>query len=261
MTSDSTSLAAVAALSDDLRRSMYEFIRRAGRAVTRDEAAQSVGISRKLAAFHLDKLVDAGLLATRYEQPGGLRRVGRAPKVYEPSDLDVQVSIPQREPVLLADILLDAVLAETPGESAGQAARRLARERGHDLGHTERGGLRGARLGPERALTCAQQVLERHGFEPSRDTPTLVRLRNCPFHPLAAKAPELVCGINHAFLAGFLDGLDAPAVQATLIPRPGHCCVELGVPQGTDSASGGAEADAPACAKDGDGPPPAPPGS
>ncbi|MFI7424762.1 helix-turn-helix transcriptional regulator [Nonomuraea sp. NPDC049684] len=265
MTSDSTSLAAVAALSDDLRRSMYEFIRRAGRPVTRDEAAQSVGISRKLAAFHLDKLVDAGLLATRYEQPGGLRRVGRAPKVYEPSDLDVQVSIPQREPVLLADILLDAVLAETPGESAGQAARRLARERGHDLGHTERGGLRGARLGPERALTCAQQVLERHGFEPSRDTPTLVRLRNCPFHPLAAKAPELVCGINHAFLAGFLDGLDAPAVQATLIPRPGHCCVELGVRQSPGSATGGAvggaEADAPACAKDGDGPPPAPPAS
>ncbi|MFI7112904.1 helix-turn-helix transcriptional regulator [Nonomuraea sp. NPDC050227] len=211
-------------------------LNRAGRAVTRDEAAQSVGISRKLAAFHLDKLVDAGLLATRYEQPGGLRRVGRAPKVYEPSDLDVQVSIPPREPVLLADILLDAVLAETPGESAG---------------------LRGARLGPERALTCAQQVLERHGFEPSRDTPTLVRLRNCPFHPLAAKAPELVCGINHAFLAGFLDGLGAPAVQATLIPRPGHCCVELGVPQDP----GGAAADAPACAKDGDGPSPAPPGS
>ncbi|MEV3979769.1 hypothetical protein [Nonomuraea sp. NPDC049758] len=52
------------------------------------------------------------------------------------------------------------------------------------------GGLRGARLGPERALTCAQQVLERHGSEPSRDTPTLVRLRNCPFHPLAAKAPS-----------------------------------------------------------------------
>ena len=52
---------AVAALSDDTRRGMYVFIRAARQPVTRDEAAASVGISRKLAAFHLDKLVDAGL--------------------------------------------------------------------------------------------------------------------------------------------------------------------------------------------------------
>jgi predicted ArsR family transcriptional regulator len=216
-------------LSDDLRRHMYEFIRRAGRAVTRDEAARSVGISRKLAAFHLDKLVDAGLLATRYEHPGGLRRVGRTPKVYEPSTLDIQISIPHREPVLLAGILIDAVLTETPGETAEQAAHRLAHERGRDLGRTERTTLRGGRLGAERALTCAQSVLERHGFEPTRPTPTQIRLRNCPFHPLAAKAPDLVCGINHAFLTGFLDGLEAPTVHATLAPHPGHCCIELGV--------------------------------
>jgi predicted ArsR family transcriptional regulator len=235
VTSDAASLAAVAALSDDLRRSLYEFIRRAGRAVTRDEAAQSVGISRKLAAFHLDKLVDAGLLSARYAQPGGLRRVGRAPKVYEPSSLDIQVSIPQREHAYLADILVDAVLAESPTETAEQAAHRIATEHGRRLGQAERSALRGGRLGPERALTCAQQALERHGFEPSRDTPTLVRLRNCPFHPLAAKAPDLVCGINHAFLRGFLTGLDAPAVHATLKPTPGHCCVELGVPDHPDS--------------------------
>ncbi|WP_219825884.1 helix-turn-helix transcriptional regulator [Nonomuraea typhae] len=246
MTSDSTSLAALAALDDDLRRTMYAFIRRTARAVTRDEAAETVGISRKLAAFHLDKLVDAGLLTTRYEHPGGLRRVGRTPKVYEPSTLDVQVSIPPREPVLLAEILIDAVLTETPAEPAGQAAHRLAHERGHHLGHTERAHLRGARLGPERALTCAQHVLERHGYEPTRDTPTHILLRNCPFHPLAAKAPDLVCGINHAFLTGFLTGLDAPAVQATLTPRSGHCCVELGVPETPATPT----TDQPACEKD-----------
>ncbi|WP_205648232.1 helix-turn-helix transcriptional regulator [Actinomadura rubteroloni] len=229
MISDPSRFAAIAVLGDDLRRGMYAFIRRAGRAVTRDEAARSAGISRKLAAFHLDKLVDAGLLATRYEHPGGLRRVGRAPKVYEPSSLAVQVSIPPREPVLLAGILIDAVRAEAPGETADQAARRLARDRGRRLGEDERAALRGGRLGAERALTCAEQVLERHGFEPARDAPTLVRLRNCPFHPLAAEAPDLVCGINHAFLSGFLDGLDAPTVHAALKPEPGHCCVELGV--------------------------------
>jgi predicted ArsR family transcriptional regulator len=46
-----------------------------------------------------------------------------------------------------------------------------------------------------------------------------VRLRNCPFHPLAARAPEVMCQINHAYLAGLVDGLDAPAVEAVLDPE------------------------------------------
>ena len=228
MTTDEPTRAALAVLSDDLRRRMFDFIRRSDGPVTRDEAAASVGISRKLAAFHLDKLVDVGLLAAGYAQPGGLRRVGRAPKVYEPTGLDVRISIPPREHGLLADILLDALRDQAPGEGGHEAAVRVAGERGRRLGEEERRETRPGRLGTERGLTCAGRMLERHGFEPARVTPALVRLRNCPFHPLAAKDPELVCSINHAFLAGFLDGLGATTVTATLVPRPGDCCVELG---------------------------------
>src|SRR5260370_27193815 len=94
---------AVAALEDELRRGMYAFIRGERRPVTRDEAAASVGISRKLAAFHLDKLVESGVLRARFEPVGGVRKVGRTPKVYQPSELDIQVSIPQRQHDLLAD--------------------------------------------------------------------------------------------------------------------------------------------------------------
>ncbi len=234
VTSDASTIAAVAVLDDDLRRRMYAFIRRSDRPVTRDEAAASVGISRKLAAFHLDKLVDAGLLAAGYANLSGVRRVGRAPKVYEPSGVDVRVSIPCREHDVLAGILIDAVLSETGGEGARQAALRVAADEGRRLGRDERDQARPGRLGAERALTLAGEILERHGFEPSRETPTLLRLRNCPFHPLAAKAPDLVCGINHALLSGLLDGLNAETVHATLVPRPGACCVELG----TETAPG-----------------------
>jgi predicted ArsR family transcriptional regulator len=218
---------AVAALEDDLRRGMYAFIRRERRPVTRDEAAASVGISRKLAAFHLDKLVAAGLLRARDQAAGGIRKAGRAPKVYQPSDVDIRISIPQRQHDILADILVGAVLTEGRAESGRDAAMRVARERGHDIGAAEREHARPGRLGAERALTLATGVLERNGFEPTRAAPTCVRLLNCPFRPLAAKAPELVCGINHAFLAGLLAGLDASAVQAVLAPRTGECCVEL----------------------------------
>jgi predicted ArsR family transcriptional regulator len=214
---------AVAALDDTLRSGMYAFIRRERRPVTRDEAAAAVGISRKLAAFHLDKLVDAGLLRARCESVGE-RRVGRTPKVYEPTDTDVRVTIPQREPDLLAEILLDAILT---GEPAEAAATQVATSRGEDLGAAERDRVRPGRLGAERALTLAEDVLARYGFEPTRTAATCVRLRNCPFHPLAARAPGLVCGINHAFLTGFLTGLRAPSVRAVLAPSPGECCVEL----------------------------------
>lgn len=221
------SMAAVAVLADGLRRGMFEFIRRARRPIGRDEAAAAVGISRKLAAFHLDKLVDAGLLCARFEPVGGIRKVGRTPKVYEPTDAHIGVSIPPRRPDLLADILLDAVLTEGERETAIESAMRTARERGQRLGAEERLRSRPGRLGAERALTRTEQVLTRYGFEPDRESPTCVRLRNCPFHPLTAKSPELVCGLNNAFLQGFLAGLQAPSVEAALDPRPGECCVAL----------------------------------
>ncbi|WBO67882.1 helix-turn-helix transcriptional regulator [Streptomyces camelliae] len=218
----------VSVLSEDSRRRMFTFIRRARRAVTRDEAAASVGISRKLAAFHLDKLVDAGLLRARYETPGGIRKVGRQPKVYEPTDAQITVSIPDRRHELLADLLLDAVLTEGADENASQAAMRTAEQRGRQLGEAAREETRPGRLGPERGLTACEHLLDEYGYEPVRDTPTQLRLRNCPFHPLAAKAPALVCGMNHAFLSGYLDGLKVNGLQVVLAPEPGECCVRLG---------------------------------
>ncbi len=226
MTTDAA-IRVIAALDDELRRGMYVFIRRARRPVTRDEAAAAVGISRKLAAFHLDKLVDAGALRAHYEPVAGIRRVGRTPKVYEPTGTDIRISIPQRRHDVLADILLDAVLTEGADENACEAALRAARRRGEQAGVTERQRTRPGRLGAERALTMVSGLLEQSGFEPAREAPARVRLRNCPFHPLAAKAPEVVCQMNHAFLAGLIDGLEAPAVEAVLDPRAGECCVEL----------------------------------
>ena len=61
----------------------------------------------------------------------------------------------------------------------------------------------------------------------ARSAPTHLRLRNCPFQPVAADAPELVCHMNHRFLTGFLAGLGTESVAAELVPRDGECCVEL----------------------------------
>ncbi|MGV9678734.1 helix-turn-helix transcriptional regulator [Nocardia sp. NPDC003482] len=220
MTSDAA-IGAVAALDDELRRRMYRFIREAGRPVTRDEAAEYVGISRKLAAFHLDKMVDVGLLRAHYEHVGGIRRVGRTPKVYRPVDADVRVSIPERRPEVLADILVDAVLDQRDGESGRAAAVRAAAERGAATGRELRPGTGTG----ERALL--RNALAERGFEPADTAPGGIRLRNCPFHPLAARAPDLVCALNHSYLTGLLAGLGADSTRAVLAPAPGECCVEI----------------------------------
>lgn len=217
----------IAVLTDAQRRRVYGFVRRARRPVTREEVAADSGVSVKLAAFHLDKLVEAGLLRTGYEAPAGIRKVGRRPKVYEPTDADLHVSIPERRPDVIAEILIDAVLTEQAQEGARAAAMRTARERGHGIGSAERARTRPGRLGPERSVNAVEPVLERYGYEPDRPAPTTLRLLNCPFHRLATRSPELVCGINHAFLGGVLDGLEAGGIDAVLAPRPGRCCVEI----------------------------------
>ncbi|MGP4049734.1 helix-turn-helix transcriptional regulator [Streptomyces sp. 2A115] len=230
-------LAALAVLGDESRRRLLAFVRRARRPVTREEASAAVGISRKLAAFHLDKLVEAGLLQARHGGHGP-RRVGRAPKVYEPSPHPLSVSLPPRRHDLLASLLAEALTAQLPQESAQEAALRVARTRGEALG----------------AGACAVDVtafLESLGFEPASEGADRIVLHNCPFHPVAAQAPRLVCGMNHAFLRGYLTATKTQETTAVLTPRAGVCCVELRTgptPEGdgTETADATCTRDAPA---------------
>ena len=213
---------AVVMLADASRRALYEYVRRADHPVSREEAAGAAGMSRGLAAFHLDKLVDAGLLRARHEAaPGRPRSRGRAPKVYEPASAGVAVTIPERRYELIAEILADAVADDAA--DADHAALRLARRRGREIG---------ARV-PEEGHHLAA-ALERLGFEPQQDAEGNVLLHNCPFHVLAVRHTELICGLNHAFVTGIVEGLGDTRVHAELAPRPGACCVRL-----TRAAPGG----------------------
>jgi predicted ArsR family transcriptional regulator len=72
----------------------------------------------------------------------------------------------------------------------------------------------------------ASGALEELGFEPRTGTGGLI-LRNCPFHALAERQRQLVCGLNHSFVAAFLTGLGSNHLAARLVPRPDACCVEV----------------------------------
>ena len=92
--------------------------------MTREEVAESFGISRKLAAFHLDKLGSAGLLRVGYASAAGIRKVGRRPKVYEPMAEALAVNIPERRYGMPADVTLRRGVHGIRRMSLG-AARRI----------------------------------------------------------------------------------------------------------------------------------------
>lgn len=225
---------AVAVLVDPVRRSLFDHVRGQRRPVTREGAAEAVGISRNLTAFHLDKLVEAGLLRARYEAPAGQPRGrGRAPKVYEPVDDGLSLTVPPRHYELIGEILADAV-AEQPADARAAATRR-AIEVGGEVASAS-GVAVGAGADIEAEVSAAYSLLLELGFEPAREGDA-IELQNCPFHRLAARQTELVCGLNESFIRGLLDGVGVRRLSTRLQPRPGRCCVRINAPRASNDSA------------------------
>ena len=91
-------ITAVAALNEPLRRALYRLAVSRSAPVGRDQAAQELGISRELAAFHLDKLVELGLLEVEFRRLSGREGpgAGRPAKLYRPSGRQLALSFPNR---------------------------------------------------------------------------------------------------------------------------------------------------------------------
>lgn len=205
-------------LTEPQRRRLYDYVRSQPGPVTREEAAAACGISHKLAAFHLDKLFEVGLLdAVTASATSSRRGRGRPPKAYVPTQEEVALSVPERRYVLLGEILVDTV-ATGPDEGR-QAALSAARRRGAELARRcdRRDG------DSVRSLTGA---LEQLGAEPQQPDPGHVVLGNCPFRKLANRQPELVCQMCRGLCESLTDGLGLPATVLA-DPAPGRCCVVI----------------------------------
>jgi predicted ArsR family transcriptional regulator len=220
-------IGAVAALGERARRALYEHVVSQPEPVSRDHAAQAVGIGRPLAAFHLDRLVQEGLLVASYRRLGGRSGpgAGRPSKLYSRADAEVSVSLPPRDYELAARLMARAVAAS--GSEPRRTLDREARAVGAGFGEEARSRC-GARPSRRRLREAALDVLADRGFEPCGDGRGDVRLRNCPFDALAADEPDLVCGMNLALVQGLVGALGAEMEgDAVLDPAPGLCCVAL----------------------------------
>ena len=189
----------VAVLADPVRRDLYEYVADAGHEVGRAEAADALGVARTLAAFHLDKLVDAGLLEVAHRRLTGRSGpgAGRPAKVYRMAVREHLASVPPRDYRGLAMLLAEAVEAVGAEEALKAAAQRVPAD-------------------PREPA----EVLAERGYRPYRDR-GVIRSRNCPFHALSEEFPVLVCTMNHALIGALLGG----GARVRLDPRPGECCV------------------------------------
>jgi predicted ArsR family transcriptional regulator len=222
---------ALAPLFDPVRRALYLYVAAQAGEVSRDQASEAVGVTRRLAAFHLDKLVDAGFLEASFRRlnarsgPGA----GRPSKVYSAVASEHQLSLPPRDYELAADLFAEALAEETdPGR---RSVDDVARRRGRRVGADALAGM-GHAPSRERRTTALMTALAALGYRPYR-VGTDLRLRNCPFDSLAQRHRELVCGMNLCLLRGVVEGMDGQNLEARLDVSSADCCVVIATGPGS----------------------------
>lgn len=210
-----SAIEAVAALQDPVRRRLYEYVVGQRHEVGRNEAAEAAGVQRTLAAFHLDKLVEAGLLETVFRRLSGKSGpgAGRPAKLYRRSAAEYQVSLPQRDYRTAAALLAEVAEGLGLDNEVEAAARRKGRAEA------------------VAGVDVAGMLAER-GYEPVPEERGALRMRNCPFHRLAEEFPPLVCGMNLALLEGLLA---ESSYTVRMDARPGWCCVVVEASKNNDS--------------------------
>jgi predicted ArsR family transcriptional regulator len=211
-----TDVAGLASLAEPTRRALYLYVYAQDRPVSRDEAAAGVGVPRHRAKFHLDRLVDDGLLETGFARRTGRQGpgAGRPAKFYRRGARELAVTLPERRYELAGQLMARAI-AEAGGEGRQVAGtlQHVARDRGGWLaGLVQR--RAGDRASPAALLAAARGVLDDEGYE---------------------TRSGLVCGMNLAIMEGLLERLGRLRYAAVLDPAEGRCCVRL-VPDGHSQA-------------------------
>jgi predicted ArsR family transcriptional regulator len=201
------------ALGEPTRRRAFEAVRAARRPMSRADVAEALGIGVRLAAFHLDKLVDEGLLSAHYARQAGRKGgpgSGRPPKWYVAGQHGFEISVPPRRHDIAAMILLHSVNGsggsrEKVLEEALRCGRSLAEHSpGQDL----------------------EPLLSKLGYEPDQRPDQFIDLLNCPFRELADEDRDTTCSMNLALLQGVTEVLRG-SHRAVPEQRPGFCCVRL----------------------------------
>lgn len=199
------------------------------RGLTAAELAEDLGLHVTTVRFHLDRLGQAGLVASHDERAG----VGRPRRHFTATDPVLDAATAGEGYRLLAEVLADA-MAAGDAPNATEAGRRWAARHALDLvaagASTEPARTPGAWLAKVGAVI---DMLDRWGYAPTVSTSDAGRqadicLHRCPLKDLAEVNPAVACGVHRGVIAGTLEALGEQA-RVSLIPfvEPDLCVAHV----------------------------------
>jgi predicted ArsR family transcriptional regulator len=203
----------------DSRSAVLDVLRSFGPLGVRDTAART-GLHPNTARFHLDGLVESGLVERAMEDSG---RPGRPRALYRALPADQGV----RSYRFLARMLTSLVAGTMPdpAASATEAGRAWGRYLADRPAPFEQ-------VDAPAAVDRLTALLTDIGFgaqpEPAADGP-VVRLGHCPFRELAVEHQDVICPMHRGLLEGALAEMNAPLSVERLDPfvEPTLCLARL----------------------------------
>lgn len=198
------------------------------------DVAARMGLHPNTARFHLDGLVENGLVDRTTESRD---EPGRPRALYAARPGSTQAG--QRSYRLLAEILTSYLASNSPKPS------KAALEAGFTWGR-----YLADRPPPYRRtdVTAATEQLVRMLDEIGFDSEVLgdgrkrdVLLHHCPFREAAIEHREVVCSVHLGLMQGMLAELDSPLVAESLDPfvEPSLCVAHIATSNGTSNGDGG----------------------
>jgi predicted ArsR family transcriptional regulator len=218
-------VSSIGVLAEPARRALYVFVAAQAEPVGRDQVAKATGVPRHAVKFHLDRLVDAGLLEVEFRRLSGRRGpgAGRPAKLYRRAAREISVSLPERHYDLAGRILADAIRAASIGKPILVAVAEAAAEAGQRVGAQMR---TTPAVGASATPPSTADILMSCGYEPAA-VGSQILLRNCPFRALATDHAELVCGMNLEYVRAIIREVGLKDVDVRLEPAADRCCVTL----------------------------------
>jgi predicted ArsR family transcriptional regulator len=219
-----------AALGDRTRRRIFFLVRQADGPVGKDEVAAEVGIERRLAGFHLDKLVEQGFLRAEFQRRSGRGGpgAGRPAKLYSLAETELSVSLRERHYDLLATLLLRAV-QDRSGQPEGVVLERVGYDFGRQIGLDEIANRAGepalisspaaAREAANEAMVEVVRLLSRYGFAAHVEGGDGIKACACPFEEVAFDDPDRICGLDRAIWRGILSAFAPGATLSDTTTR------------------------------------------
>ena len=215
------------ALGDPGLRGVVLLVRAAPNPVTADDVAEQLDISRSVARWRLERLVEAGLATAVFERRSGRGGpgAGRPAKAYAPAPETSAVEFPRRHYEALVGRLVDAL----PTRGRAKHLEQVGYSFGLELG-------RAARLRPAATIRASLERLcrglGRLGFqatvESARDGEAVIVSATCPLRPVVVSdgaARALDAGMWRGLLAAAAGETAAAAARCTT-----HDCLDVQAP-------------------------------